>query len=270
MCKKFFLTLTIIFAILMFSCNESIKNNNNPKGPDFTPPGVYSWNDILQKYNQTNVLGYIMVERFDAKIYQGIDTTKLVDAVEIYANASFFDEDYNFISAGQFLFNANQFIEFETGKYSYDPTLDVMDIYFDGTWNKFKNESPSDFPLFVDSVQFNSIINITNIQRGAHISRSNNLTVQWTGTNDDVVGIFLDSHPFQGPTDSTDLAQTTGAVVDNTGSFTIPASKLAFFRRGIAYLTIISYQPRFVTVSGGSKICILGVSRQEITIHIDN
>jgi hypothetical protein len=274
MYKQFLFFLTALLTFLIVSCNESTENNsikNNPY-PKFTPPGGYSWDDILQKYNQTNVLGYVKLERYDYKIYQGTDIgdTIPIDAIDIYANATFFDENYNYVDAGQFLFNGNQFIAFDIGEYSYDASLDEMDIYFDGTWNKFKNESPSDFPLFVDSVQFKAPINVTNIQRGDHISRSSDLTIQWTGINNDIVGIFLSSSPFQEQTDSTDLAELYNIVVDNNGSYTIPANKLTYFTRGFASLILTSYQPRFVTVSDGSKILVLGVSSQNITVIIDD
>lgn len=274
MYKKSLIWLAALLTMLIISCNESTDINsvkNNPY-PEYSPPGPYSWNDILQKYNQTNVLGYIKLVRYDAKIFQGTDIgdTIPVDAINIHANATFFDADYNYEDAGQFLFNGNQFIAFDIGEYSYDASMDEMDIYFDGRWNKFKNESPSDFPLFVDSVKFNAPINVTNIQRGDHISRSSDLTIQWTGTNNDIVGIFLSSSPFQEPTDSTDLAELINIVVDNNGSYTIPASRLTYFTRGFAHLILTSYQPRFVTVSDGSKILILGVSEQDITVFIDD
>lgn len=258
----------LLFSIIIISgCSDTITNpeNKQPNFLSFIDIGK-PYKQYINRYDQTNVIGLIEIE---TSVYDGYSSNgnpyigSSTDAYAHFVNPANTTED---MSIGNIIINGNILKPFEKGYYRWNILDSALIVHFgNNDFNRIQTELS--YPLVInDSMQFSDAIQITGITKGQNLSRSKPITINWTGISSDFVDLqLMMSEPWN---------DTLGSYVgymspyDNTGSVTIPANQLSKVGNRKATISVTKYEPKFITLSNGKRVCILGTSKHEIAVNL--
>lgn len=266
--------IAVAIAVLLLSGCRDENDTASPIGSNGKPNflqtiGTGAFMPFIDNYDQTNAVGLVQIKlnnydkyRSDGVAYAQIDK----DAYAVFVNPNDIDQD---MSVGDVMLNSSLLKEYATGSYrwqSSDP--DGLTANFgNGGYNRIQTDSAA--PIFInDSVQFSAPVQIIGITKGQNISRSQSFTINWSGTNSDFVAV--DIMRTETWNDSLNTPVGYAQVLDNTGSTTIAANKLQDVKNGKAVIRVTKYEPKFITLASGKRICVLGTSKHEIDVNLVN
>lgn len=137
-----------------------------------------------------------------------------------------------------------------------------------GSFNRFEADSGEMFPAIRDSVSFGQSVSIVGLPFNSILSKSTSLVVPWMGCGSDFVHISLTRHETERDSLPDGFVITYANFFPNTGTSTIPASEMARLSAGKYNLDVTQIQPKFITLSNGKRIALIGRSTHEITVNI--
>lgn len=262
-----------LLALCLSSCgDDSVTSptvkNDIPLSSTLLGQTTYSVDQIIGHYNRPNLAGLIGVETVERSIYftQSPSGTQSIDGVANYSQATFRNGTGSGISAGNIDVNNGYLKEVSTGVYDQEGPA-PLDLYFGTGYNRIQVEGTNTFPGFADSVNFTSAVKMSGITRGQSIDRNKSLTLNWTGSTQDVAEIrIMRDNPGTNPAERAG----TSFFVDDNGSFVIPAAVFQGLNAGMAHLEIRRIEPKFISVGGGKEVCVLGISRHVVSVNLTN
>ncbi len=268
---KYSLISIIIVCLITMSCSDNSTSYKNPLGN----LNIYLGNDtsltfadIVGNYDTTDVIGLITLKNEYEDFYLFQSSNPIFYDVN-NARAYFFDPDDQATMrecAGIYVNNL-QLHELHTGSKNYITSGDVDEgtglvLNFGSGYNNIKIDSNQYIPSVDTNISFSSKIRITNLDRGDSVNKNNNITVNWSGNSTGYVGLSIIT-----VVDSSLSNINIGhALLSNSGSFTLTSSVLDEFPDGPHDLILVRYEPKFITLSNGQKISVIGETTHKITI----
>lgn len=231
---------------------------------------------ILSRYDTSNLFGLIVPREETFSIISHsfpASGRSNWSGTQSTGEANFIDNNGSPLNIGAVVFNKG----FLNTSSPSDPSGDYvysgndLPIYTDGTTENLVVIEPfvSTNGSAFDSLTFGGPPTITNIVRGQNISRDSNITVNWTGTDDNFVSVFINVWDTTGMHDTTGHGVSIGGYFDNTGSATISLSKDQLVK-GLADVELCKFEPKFITLSNGKRVAVIVETAEEITVHIVN
>jgi len=270
--KKLFFLLSTVSIIFFIGCSEEPTTNTNKKIPvspiDPQPASNPIISDVVNNYDMNDLIGVIFIDNYYVDVYNSgshIQGTRN-DAIGFIVNenrTSSLDIGANLIVNGSALaidYSRNYLLVEDESSF---------DAYFGTGQNKFFIEQTSNFPGIVDSATFYSPIQITNISYNQNISKSQNLTVNWSGgKSNELVQLLI----FRTDTAIVDAKSGTYKSVTSGNSITVSSSQLSAHleNNGRYSILLTTYDPNYFTLSNNKKFCVIGRSRYEVTVNIVN
>ena len=222
--------------------------------------------DILGAYDTSNLVGVVQLYReADLTLEPNASGTLINYTATLgWGNAFTADSLGNPADIEDVTVNAGEFNHVATGSYGY-PAQD-LDIYTDGsTLNKVRFVGYSPFGSDKDSMTFGSPITLTNVARGQNISRDSIIHLTWSGNGTGYVQVGILVRDTV--TDAVGKGYWVGKFANNSGS-----TDLVFqpeqLRKGLADVVIMQFEPKFVTLSSGKRVCILCETRHLVSVYI--
>ncbi len=262
--------LFFLLAFTMISCKDNNSANvlNLKSGmktlllPSQMSPDM---EDFLNEYDQSNVIGYIALEK---KKYDIMHSGNIVHdySVSSYAFISNDNRDQGRYVGGNITVNASALEQYHLGSYLLVGDGPIDANFGSGT-NKFLIET-DDFPYTEGTASFASPMQISNLSLNQNISKSNDLTINWTGGKS---GELVQISILKKDMIVNGVPQGT-YIKTNSNSVTISSAQLTacLGENGQYSILLTSYDPTYVDIDGGKKICFIGVYKHEITVNITN
>ncbi|MES2765845.1 MAG: hypothetical protein V4642_08255 [Bacteroidota bacterium] len=251
-----------VFSIFALSGCEDSGTEPNRNGYQLSDFG-FTFDEKFGRYNQENLIGVITLDQYKYNSFSTLNgAPEPNDEVNYYANASFKNEYNKHISVGAISINGAQLSELGPGTYR---APDAFNFNFNGEKNLFSVEANTLIPALTGDVTFSEPVTITNLTRGQNISRSQFLTVNWSGSTSDVAEVIIRSKDIEN--DTRTEYSGIGGNFDNTGSAVLGLRPL-LIKKGLADVTVRRFEPKFVTASNGKKVCIMGISQNIVTVNI--
>ncbi len=270
--KNLMFLLCTISIILFIGCSEDTITNNHKKIPVSPIDPQTSSNpiisDVVDNYDMNDLVGVIFIDNYYVDIYNSSSHVQGTrnDAIGFIVDnnrTSSLDIGANLIVNGSALA-----IDY-SGNYLLVADESSFDAYFGTGQNKFYIEQTDTFPGILDSITFSSPIQITNISYNQNISKSQNLTVNWSGgKSNELVQLLI----FRTDTAIVNAKSGTYKSVTSGSSITVSSSQLAAHleNNGQYSILLTTYDPHYFTLSNNKKFCVIGRSRFEITVNIVN
>lgn len=276
MASKFFLFLTFFLLLSFVSCKD---DNINPRN-SISFFGDSDGYDLLLELDKPNLIGLIELTsiyqdefifhpdgRGGYTHYQGTSFGVTADIAN--------EQRTEFVSLkpANIVVNAFQLQEYETGNYSVPSYLDIENYFGGGWYNEIIIDSNRYFDMLVDSVTFEDAIRITNVSLGDVINRRENFVVNFSGASNTSVIVFeLLGINIRTIVDTNRLHTRRGAfnVQRNDGQAIVPASVMEEMKSGYYILSIMASEPKYITLSNGKEVCVLGTSKYRTTIKIED
>jgi hypothetical protein len=279
--KKILILILNLIALLVFgnACKDNsdiVANNGSILFPTISSSDE---NNLLSTLDKPNLVGLVTIQSlyqdefifdFDGEgnytPYTG--TTDDLSALITNSNRT----ELVSLSPASLVVNAFQMIEASDGNY-YVPSHLEVENYFGSGYNKIVIDSNQYFDKLVDSVTFSNAVRITNVSVGQVISRNQDLVINFTGaTNNSFVELNVDRvYRFeQIDTNSSHTISNICHIKENTGQVILPIEMLEEMKTGYYTLTVSTYEPKYVTLSNGKEILMLGLSEHRTTIQIED
>lgn len=282
--KIFLISLSMIILLINTSCKEdsSIINQNGNINFFSGISGGNGGYDLLLAFDNPNVMGIVEFESVYQDEYH-FDIYNFSGNFEHYEGESFGLEadianpqrsSLVSLSPASIVANAFQMQQYQTGRYYVPSHLDIEN-YFGTGYNKIMIDSNQYFNKLVDSVSFGNAIRITNVPVGTVVDRNTDFVVNFSGasaTTPIEYELLLIPDKWTQYFDTNSLHTSTGArhMKINDGQVVFPANVVQNLKSGYYSLTILAYEPKFVSLSNGKQLCMLGLSEHRTTIKIED
>jgi hypothetical protein len=268
--EKIFLLLAI--SLFFSSCKDAdspIVSNN--KESIFLNGSYYN---LLLNFDNADVIGFVEVGTIykneyvfefggtgSYQPYQG----RSYDATAYIANV----QKTGFVSLepARILFNCFHMQEYGKGHYYIPSSWNITNNFGSG-YNKIQIDSNQYFNKLDDSVAFGSPVSVTNINLGQVVSRNQDFIIDVV-SGSPVVEYSLHLIDKEYNTDTIHANTEVSAMRENDGNMVIEKSVMESMKSGYYSLTVWAYEPKYVTLSNGKKICMLGKSAYKTTIQIN-
>ncbi|HVZ39898.1 MAG TPA: hypothetical protein VHI13_11520 [Candidatus Kapabacteria bacterium] len=276
------------FAVMVLGAGiGGCKDSTTPVAPSGTLTGgqvlanfaasdkVYTRDEAVAYYNRPNLCSVFWLTseyRNDFVTGAGGTITGQFDGTDNDASATFRTSSNQGLSVGDIRLN-NAILQediplYGKGAYYYRKTAnDSLDLVFGGGYNKIQVSANADgVPAFLDSVQFAPAIHIDGLSRGQNISKSQDLTLRWNSSG---TGCWAEVKITREDGDT-----TRGAIggfefiTDDDGEFTIPAATMQRLPNTITNISVRRAEPKYITLSDGRVVCVLGEPKHTVTVNI--
>jgi hypothetical protein len=272
-----FLKIGLILGIsLIFSCqeNDTPFSNTNSRGIlSSLLPSNPIFDDLIAQYDTTDITGLIDIRYENVNYFElNYSSTFLPDSTISPINyegldieATFFDNHLgNTLEIDSLLFEGEMFQErFLNGRYMY--YLEDESVFSWADTNHLSLDSNSNFVGFDENVYFSDKPIISNISTGDTLSKSSNLTINWSGSSGDYAQITVSKAELP----STSSVNGHGNFTEDDGSYIIPSTEVSQYDSGKFIISVLTYEPEFITMSDGKKVCVLVQAECRISVYLN-
>lgn len=158
------------------------------------------------------------------------------------------------------------YIQIDTSHYHYfleDPNSCIDE----GTNYDLTLGSNTHYVGFTETISVPNIIDITSISSDSTISSANSLQVDYSNSSNEYASILITQ--ISDINSTATFSQYQKFFTDD-GSYTVPTTVLVALNEGHYQLSVKNYDPVFITMSDGRKVCVLYVTRHTIPIYIEH
>jgi len=259
--------------LVINGCKQSVSTN---PGSGVRPFFMYSGGSgvdistIIGTYDTSNLVGLIHLYKINKTTLEHLTGSSLTnyDGTDAYGDAFSCDSTGAPGDIQDFTVNAGSFSHIDLGTYSY--AGHDLDIYTNGsTWNKLRvvGWAGTFYGHGLDSVKFGAAPAITNISRGQNISRDSTITVSWSGTSTGFVQLGIRVRDADTVADTLGKGYWVGGLFNNSGNQTLTFTPQQL-HLGVADVELSKFDPKFITLSSGKRVCVLCETRHYVTVHI--
>ncbi len=269
--KKIIL-LSLAAVFMQMGCKASVSPILRHSGPSLMDELAPS--DIISRYDTSNLVGIIAPRSEHYSIITQTwpaSTRTTYDGTQNWGNATFIDSTGSFCNVLMCLFNKAfhniPSSQVPSGSYAYSGN--DLPIYTDGSTPNIVMVQglDSSYGFAYDSLTFGAMPLITNIVRGQNVSRDSNITVNWSGTSNDFVSLMIYCWDSTGTNDTIGKGFAVGGYYNNTGSATLTVVPQQLVK-GLADIELRKFEPKFITLSSGRRVCVCCETCEDITVHI--
>jgi hypothetical protein len=222
--------------------------------------------DIIAAYDTSNLVGVVQLYHESQSTLEPNSSGTLVNytATLGWGNAFMANASGNPRDIVDVTVNAGQFNHAGLGSYGY-PNQDLAVYTGGGTYNKVRVVGDSIFGSKRDSLTFGSPVALTNITRGQNISRDSVVHLTWSGNGSGYVQVGILARDTI--TDAVGKGSWVGLFATNSGSINMTFQPVQL-KKGLADVVIMQFEPKFITLSSGKRVCILCESRHVVSVYI--
>lgn len=276
--------LILSFIVLLFA--NACKDDNNPVNETFSffsSPNTGGGYDLIENFERPNLMGLVQIDtRHDDRYafdFDGGGTYTHYQGTSFGLSADIANPqrtEFVSLSPASIVINAFQLSQYAIGQYnvpSYTADENNLENYFGNGYNKIIIDSNQYFNRLVDSVSFETAANITNIQCGQSITRGKDLVINFTGgSSTSLVTYYLirEDNFEQIDTNTAHIYEGVCNMEWNTGKMVMPVDAVDLLKSGYYELTISIYEPKYIPLSNGKELCVIGLSAHNVTIKIED
>lgn len=264
----FLITLSMLIFTSCEDNSQNALNNTNLFSSLTSATNIPSVNDFLDIYDQSELTGIVILQ---TKKYNVSNGSLTYNGTETNGNAIFLNNSRtNKATAGQsVIINANPIVEYSKGIYKNSTENELTYNY--GADNKIVIAGSGEYPSDTTTFTMTTPIEISNVTFNQNISKSQNLTINWTGgTSGQLAQVnIIINDPINLPVNTT--AGIYKKIDNHNRSITLSAQELtSSLVNGLNHIELITYQPTYKTLSNGKKVCYMTMLIHEIDVNVIN
>jgi hypothetical protein len=271
----FFKSTFLLACILLVFSSCSDSSVDNPQGAyvNLAPENGLSFNVISDSYEAKDVMGLIYLKSNFKEIFLPGHQDNSIDEDSYQAQAYFYNPNnpYEFYKCDGIEVNDILFVEAVAGHLVYVTAGDNSDnsgmqLNFGTGTNDIEITGNENIPAVDTSISFIAPVRFTNIERGDTISTSESLILNWSGTSNDYVQIYIINTSVLFEEYPPTKCYEGSAIVHNNGSLSIPANLMGKFPEGVYDIDITRYELKFIELSNGYRIAVIAKPKHIITV----
>lgn len=271
--------LIIVIAGFMFSCKEEgVENSSSMLNSLSTDE--YELPFVLSQYD-TTVSGKIEIteERIKINISDTGQSSNYRESIRNSVHAVFYDSSgTGSVFAGNLTVNNTAIDTFPSVNYwgwGSENNANNLNVHIDGSPNHIYKNANQYFAEIDTNISFNTFIEITSHQYDDNIDKTNDLTINWSGTAPShYVKIQLSQQLSNkvSEVDSIQVGDSFGSIsffTDNDGSHTISSSELSALQSDKYKLSVTSYTPKYINMPNNEEVVVIGSSKHQFSVNLN-
>lgn len=264
--------IIVLIALLAISCNEEQqtepKSNSSMLSSVLPPDPIFD--DLVAQYDTTDItgliqIGYNHIDYFDLEQPDlAPDSISEANNIESYRSQAFFFNGNlgNQFTIDSLIWEGNSFEQHSTSGDIMYLLTDMKNTILWNDSNHVKLDSNANIVGFDENIFLSDKPRFTNISKGDTLNKLNNLNISWSGASDHYARLSFNSRSS---------SSNDGIMIftDDDGNHSFSSSDISSFNDGIYILTLHKYEPHFIDLSDGKKVCILVTTETSISVYLD-